>query len=50
LASPVIRKISADNAPTEENLDRLAEFVWLFSLGGIAKIQDATLSPTKDAV
>ena len=50
LASPVIRKISADNAPTEENLDRLAEFVWLFSLGGIAKIQNATLSPTKDAV
>lgn len=50
LASPVIRKISADNAPTEENLDRLAQFVWLFSLGGIAKIQDATLSPTKDAV
>jgi len=50
LASPVIGKISADNAPTEENLDRLAEFVWLFSLGGIAKIQDATLSPTKDAV
>ncbi len=50
LASPVIGKISADNAPTEEKLDRLAEFVWLFSLGGIAKIQDATLSPTKDAV
>ena len=50
LASPVIRRISADNAPTEENLDRLAEFVWLFSLGGIAKIQDATLSPPKDAV
>lgn len=50
MASPVIRKISADDAPTEENLDRLAEFVWLFSLGGIAKIKNATLSPTKDAI
>jgi TetR/AcrR family transcriptional regulator, regulator of cefoperazone and chloramphenicol sensitivity len=50
LASPVISKISADNAPTEDNLDRLAEFVWLFSLGGIAKIKDASLSPTKEAV
>ena len=50
LAAPVIRKISADNAPTEENLDRLAEFVWLFSLGGIAKIKDANLSPPKEAV
>jgi AcrR family transcriptional regulator len=50
MASPVIRKISADNAPTEENLGRLAEFVWLFSLGGIAKIKDATLSTTKDAI
>ena len=50
LASPVILKISADNAPTEENLDRLAEFVWLFSLGGIAKINDSTLSPKKEEV
>ncbi len=50
MASPVIRKISADNAPTEENLDRLADFVWLFSLGGIAMIKDATLSPTKEAI
>ncbi|MBU1567107.1 MAG: CerR family C-terminal domain-containing protein [Proteobacteria bacterium] len=50
MASPVIRKISTDNAPTEENLDRLAEFVWLFSLGGIAKIKDATLSPVKETV
>lgn len=48
LASPVIHKISADNAPTEENLDRLAEFVWLFSLGGIAKINATTLSPKKE--
>ncbi len=50
LASPVIKIICADNAPSEKNLDRLAEFVWLFSLGGIAKIQDATFSPTKEAV
>ncbi len=43
MASPVIKIIYAGNAPTEENLDRLTEFVWLFSLGGIAKIKDATL-------
>jgi TetR/AcrR family transcriptional regulator, regulator of cefoperazone and chloramphenicol sensitivity len=49
VASPVIRIISAENAPTEENLDRLAEFVWLFSLGGIGMIKDAPLSPTKEA-
>jgi AcrR family transcriptional regulator len=49
VASPVIRRISADNAPTEENLDRLADFVWLFSLGGIAAITNAPLLPTKEA-
>ncbi len=49
LAAPVIGKISADNVPTEENLDRLAEFVWLFSLGGIARIKDTPLS-TKEAL
>ena len=50
MASPVIRRISIDNAPTEENLDRLAEFVWLFSLGGIAKIKEETHLPSKEAV
>jgi AcrR family transcriptional regulator len=38
LATPVIRKISEENIPDKDNLDRLAEFVWLFSLGGIEKI------------
>ncbi len=50
MASPVIRKMSADNAPTEENLDRLAEFVWFFSLGGIAAIKNATLIPIEKAL
>ena len=50
MASPVILKISADNAPTEDNLDRLAEFVWHFSLGGIAAIQETTPAPTKEAI
>lgn len=50
MASPVIKIICADNAPSEKDLDRLAEFVCLFSLGGIAKIKDATLLPTKEAV
>jgi len=40
LASSVIHKISAENGPTEDNLERLADFVWLFSLGGIAKVKD----------
>lgn len=39
LAAPVIRKIAGENVPVEDNLDRLAEFVWLFSLGGIARIR-----------
>lgn len=48
MASPVIRRLSADHAPTEENLERLADFVWLFSLGGIAAINTAPLLPTKE--
>jgi hypothetical protein len=44
LASTVIRKISADSAPTEDNLDQLADSVWLFSLGGIARIKEEFLS------
>ncbi len=39
LAAPVIRKIAEENAPTDGNLDRLAESVWLFSLGGIDRIR-----------
>lgn len=46
LAAPVIRMISEENAPA--NLDRLAEFVWHFSLGGIEKIgTEAPLTPGK---
>jgi AcrR family transcriptional regulator len=48
LASTVIRKISADSAPTEDNLDQLADSVWLFSLGGIARIKEEFLSPSKE--
>lgn len=39
LAAPVIAKIAHENRPTEDNLERLAEFVWLFSLGGIERIR-----------
>lgn len=46
LAAPVIRKIAAENIPAEDNLDRLAEFVWLFSLGGIEKISTSEPSAT----
>lgn len=38
LAAPVIAKIAEEYIPAEDNLDRLADFVWLFSLGGIEKI------------
>ncbi|NOR24497.1 MAG: DUF1956 domain-containing protein [Desulforhopalus sp.] len=47
LGSTVIQKINADTAPTGDNLDRLAESVWLFSLGGIARIKEEILSPSK---
>lgn len=42
LARKVISRISADNAPTDDNLDRLADDVWLFSMGGIARIKEET--------
>ena len=42
LAAPVIAKIAEENRPVEGNLDRLAEFVWLFSLGGIERIRRDT--------
>ena len=48
LASTVIRKISAEIAPTEDNLEQLADSVWLFSLGGIAKTKEEFLSPSKE--
>ena len=49
-ASAVIGKISAGDAPTEANLDRLADFVWLFSLGGIEAIKKQTNFPAKDSL
>lgn len=45
VAAPVIARISPLNAPCEENLDRLAEFVWVFSLGGIAAIKGNIPAP-----
>lgn len=50
LGSSVILKISADNAPTEDNLDQLAHSVWIFSLGGIARIKEELLSPSKAGI
>jgi AcrR family transcriptional regulator len=50
LASTVIRKISADSAPTEDNLDQLADSVWLFSLGGIARIKEDFLVAPKVSI
>jgi TetR/AcrR family transcriptional regulator, regulator of cefoperazone and chloramphenicol sensitivity len=47
VAAPVIGRISPNNAPCEENLDRLAEFVWVFSLGGIAAVK-ATIPAPKE--
>ena len=46
-ASSVILKISAESAPTEDNLDQLANSVWLFALGEIARIKEEILSPSK---
>ena len=47
LGSSVIQKISVESTPTEDSLDRLADSVWLFSLGGIARIKEEILSPSK---
>lgn len=48
LASTVIRKMSAEIAPAEDNLDQLADSVWLFSLGGIARIKEEFLSLSRE--
>jgi hypothetical protein len=50
LGSTVIRKFSADSAPTEDNLDQLADSVWLFSLGGIARIKEDFLVAPKVSI
>jgi len=46
-ASTVIEKLCADIAPTEKHLDLLADSVWHFSLGGIARIKEDILSKPK---
>jgi AcrR family transcriptional regulator len=50
LGSTVIRKISADSVPTEDNLDQLADSVWLFSLGGITRIKEEFLAAPKVSI
>lgn len=47
LASTVIQRITEDYSPTEDNIEQLADSVWLFSLGGIARIKEEEISPTK---
>ena len=49
-ASTVIGRISEGDVPTEANLDRLADFVWQFSLGGIEAIRRQTTYPAKDSL
>lgn len=39
-ATPVIQKIAPEFIPLEDNLERLANHVWLFSLGGIRNIKE----------
>lgn len=39
-ATPILQKIAPDFIPLEDNLERLANHVWLFSLGGIRKIKE----------
>lgn len=49
-ASRVITKISAENEPSDSNLERLADFVWVFSLGGIASIKEESLLTMKEQI
>lgn len=42
LASSLIQKVGGQIAPTENNLDQLADFVYQFSLGGIAQIKQVS--------
>ncbi len=48
-ASAVIGKISEGDLPNEANLDRLADFVWRFSLGGIEAIKRQIILSAKDS-
>lgn len=45
-ATPIIQRIAPSFMPTQENLDRLADHVFLFSLGGIQQIHNTDLSTT----
>jgi AcrR family transcriptional regulator len=40
MGAPVIKKITQHSEPTKENIERLAEFVWQFSLGGIIRVKE----------
>jgi len=40
-ATPVLKKMAPELIPLEENIERLANHVWLFSLGGIRSIKEA---------
>ena len=39
-ASPIIQRIAPDFMPTQQNLERLADHVFLFSLGGIQQLNN----------
>lgn len=51
VGASVIEKVAIENSPREDNLDRLAEDVWRFSLGGVVRFRDeylqAELQPTR---
>ena len=40
LGAPMIQRLTEHSQPTESNLDRLADFVWRFSVGGIEGIKN----------
>lgn len=48
LASRIIRKISAGDALDLDDLDRLADFVYHFSLGGIARVREESIMNTSE--
>ncbi len=43
-ASPIIKRIAPAFMPTQQNLDRLADHVFLFSLGGIQQINNTDIT------
>ncbi len=46
MGAPVIKKITQQSEPTTENIERLAEFVWQFSLGGIMRVKEMLIEET----